>query len=81
MGRLRWKKRRLLPIAVSDGTLGVWCMQMEKRQVQSSLIWFDNTEPDEKETFNTHLQNILSSLPESIAYFSDPNLKRSPQAN
>lgn len=81
MGRFRWKRKRLLPIAVSDGTLGVWCMLMEQGQVQPSLIWFDNTEPDERETFNTHLTEHLSSLPTHIAHFSNPDWKRSPRAN
>jgi hypothetical protein len=81
LGRFRWKRNRLLPIAVSDGTLDVWCMLIEKGQVQPQFIWFNNTEPDEYETFNAYLQACLSSMPEHIAHFSDPNWGRRPRAS
>jgi hypothetical protein len=81
LGRFRWKRNRLLPIAVSDGTLDVWCMLIEKGQVQPQFIWFNNTEPDEYETFSEYLQACLSSMPEQIAHFSDPNWGRRPRAS
>ncbi|MBC7381103.1 MAG: SMI1/KNR4 family protein [Burkholderiaceae bacterium] len=71
MGRFRSKRKQLLPIAVSDGSLGVWCMPIEKGQVQPAVIWFNNTEPDEHPTFNAFLDNTLATLPERIIYFTD----------
>ncbi len=81
LGRFRWKRNRLLPIAVSDGTLDVWCMMIDKGQVQPQFIWFNNTEPDEYKTFNAYLESCLSYMPEHIAHFSDPNWVRRPRAN
>lgn len=79
MGSFRSKRKRILPIAVSDGSLGVWCMPIEKGQVQPALIWFNNTEPDEYQTFNAFLDFQLSTLPASIVYFT--NRERRPRAN
>lgn len=78
MGRFRSRRKQLLPIAVSDGSLGVWCMPIEKGQVQPALIWFNNTEPDEHQTFTAFLDITLSTLPESIVYFT--NRERRPRA-
>lgn len=79
LGRFRSKRKQMLPIAVSHGSLGVLCMLIEKGQVQPSLIWFNNTEPDEYKTFNTYLELTLSTMPESIVYFT--NRERRPRAN
>lgn len=79
MGRFRSKRKQLLPIAVSAGSLGVWCMPIEQGRVQPTLIWFNNTEPDEHQTFNAFLEFTLSTMPESIRYFT--NRERRPRAN
>ncbi|MDO8283593.1 MAG: SMI1/KNR4 family protein [Rhodoferax sp.] len=79
LGRYRSKRKQLLPVAVSDGTLGVLCMLIEKGQVQPPLVWFDNTEPDEYPTFDAYMEKQLTTLPASIAYFT--NRERRPRAN
>ncbi|MDQ8030785.1 MAG: hypothetical protein REJ50_02120 [Bordetella sp.] len=54
-------------------------MPIESGRVQPALVWFNNTEPDEYQTFNAFLDFTLSSMPESIAYFT--NRDRRPRAS